>query len=417
MPKKILISAAIIFTSLTLGMGQSLYLNEIGSKDSLFSYTLEEQRDFWVQVPENFDPESAQKYPVVYVLDGGVHLKAVSTVHSYYWGGHMPEMILVGISNSRHRSRDLTTSKIGARQGAAFTQESGGAEDFTRFIAEELIPHIEATYPVSSYRTLIGHSYAGLFTIHMLMKHSDLFENYMAIDPSLDWDNQKLLKHSKELLSTKDFSGKSLFISLSGQLHMQNSDITLENVMQDTTDYTLFARSIIEFTSAAQENEKSGLNLQWKFYENDFHGTVSLPSILDGLVYLFNWYPIENTDRFNSPETPLVELMQIIRNRENKLKNHFGYFVPPFEEGLLNMLGYMNLEWGQTQKSLAFFELCLEYFPESANAYDSLADYYEAQGDYANALSHVTKAHQLSGSDYHGNRMKELQEKNNNKPL
>ena len=377
MTKKILISITILFSIYVQGTSQATYLDIVGTRDSLFSNTLEEQRIFWVQLPENFDPESKQKYPVIYVLDGEVHLKAVYTVLSYYWGGYMPEMIVVGISNWDHRTRDLTTSEIETRRGAAYNQESGGAENFTRFIEEELIPYTEANYPVSSYRTLIGHSYAGLFTIYLLMNHSDLFNNYIAIDPSLDWDNQKLLKHSRELLSTREFEGISLFMSLSGQLHMQNSDITIENVMQDSSDYTLFARSIIDFSNAIKENPKCGLNFHWKFYEKDLHGTVSLPSILDGLKFLFSWYPIENTDMFNSPDTPLDELIQIIRNREHKLKDHFGYFVPPFDEELLIMLGYMNLEWGQAQKSLAFFQLALEYYPDSAEALKNIEELKE----------------------------------------
>jgi len=377
MTKKILISITILFSIYVQGTGQSAYLDIVGTRDSLFSNTLEEQRIFWVQLPENFNPESKQLYPVVYVLDGAVHLQAVSTVLSYNWGGFMPEMIIIGISNRNNRTRDLTTSEIQTRRGAAYNQETGGAENFTLFIEKELIPYVEASYPATTYRTLIGHSYAGLFTINMLMNHSDLFNNYIAIDPSLDWDNQKLLKHSRELLSTGDFNGKSLFMSLSGQLHMQNSDITIENVMQDSSDYTLFARSIIDFSNAIKENPKVGLNFHWKFYEKDLHGTVSLPSILDGLKFLFEWYPIENTDMFNSPDTPLDELIQIIRNREHKLKDHFGYFVPPFDEELLIMLGYMNLEWGNPQKSLAFFQLALEYYPDSAEAMKNIEELKE----------------------------------------
>ncbi|MCK5694591.1 MAG: alpha/beta hydrolase [Bacteroidales bacterium] len=374
MRKTILIILAIIFSVFEYGVAQSTQLYEIGTKDSLYSNTLEEQRVIWVQLPESYRQESEQLYPVIYVLDGAVHFQAVSTVLSYNWGGFMPEMIIVGISNRNNRTRDLTTSEIQTRRGAEYNQETGGAENFTLFIEKELIPHIEASYPATTYRTLIGHSYAGLFTINMLVKHSDVFDNYLAIDPSLDWDEQKLLNQSKEILSTRDYHGKALFMSLSGQLHMQNSDITIENVMQDSSDYTLFARSNIEFSNFVTKNEHNGLSYQWKFYEQDLHGTVSLPSILDGLKFLFNWYPIENTDMFNSPDTPTDELIQMIRKREKKLKDHFGYKVPPFDEELLIMLGYMNLEWGNPQKSLALFQLALEYYPDSAEALKNIKE-------------------------------------------
>jgi predicted alpha/beta superfamily hydrolase len=91
MTKKILISITILFSIYVQGTGQSSYLDIVGTRDNLFSNTLEEQRIFWVQLPENFNPESKQKYPVIYVLDGEVHLKAVYTVLSYYWGGYIPK--------------------------------------------------------------------------------------------------------------------------------------------------------------------------------------------------------------------------------------------------------------------------------------------------------------------------------------
>ena len=200
-------------------------------------------------------------------------------------------------------------------------------------------------------------------------------------------------------------------MSLGGQLHMQNSDININNVMQDTSEYTLFSRSNIEFYKVANENKQKDLNVSWKFYESDLHGTIPLPSIRDGLIDLFNWYPIEGTYQFNDPETPKEVLVQLIRNREKKLAAHFGYSVPPFPEDLLNMLGYMNLDWGKLEKSLAFFQLNIQYFPNSANAYDSISDYYASQNDYKNALKYVTKAYEISKIDYYKQRMEEFRNK------
>ncbi len=41
------------------------------------------------------------------------------------------------------------------------------------------------------------------------------------------------------------------------------------------------------------------------------------------------------------------------------------------------MLGYMNLEWGETQKSLAFFQLALEYYPNSEEALQNIEELQE----------------------------------------
>ena len=46
------------------------------------------------------------------------------------------------------------------------------------------------------------------------------------------------------------------------------------------------------------------------------------------------------------------------------------------------MSGYMSMDMGKPEKALMYFQLNTEYFPNDANAYDSLADYYEAQKGY-----------------------------------
>ncbi len=382
---------------------QSTYLTEIGKHDSLYSNVLNENKDFWVQYPEFFNPEL--KYPVVFILDGGRDLPTVVNTHKYYSGGFFPEMIMIGISNAENRTRDLTTSKVTNRRGRPFRGESGGAEAFMEFLKSELIPYVEQNFPVTNYRTLIGHSYGGQFAINALLNHTEVFHNYLAIDPSLDWDNQKLLKKAKQILAEKRFDGRSLFMSLGGQLHMQNNQITIENVMQDTSEYTLFSRSNIELSQLIESNNSNGLKSTWRFYKDDLHGTVSLPSIIDGLKYFFTWYPIEGTDKFNDPATPIQVLVDLVKSRARKLESNFGYVTPPFDESLFNMLGFMNMDMGNPEKSLTFFNMAIKYYPNSASAYDSVADYYIAEKNYQEALKNVKKAYQISGSEFHQKRI------------
>jgi len=389
------------------------FLQKIGVLDSLYSKTLKEYRDIYVQLPANYNPNSDEKYPVVYILDGEVFLPTVSDVQNYYSGGFTPEMVLIGISNSNNRMRDLTTSKIKTMYGMPFNDENGEAANFIKFIETELIPFVEKKYPVTNFRTLIGHSYGGLFTIYTLIHHPQLFSNYLAIDPSLDWDDQKLINESQEILSSQNYKRKSLFMSLSGQLHNQNPQVTIDNVMQDTSDITLFARSNITFSNIVKQSKENELAFEWKFYPKDIHGTIPFPSIMDGLIFDFEWYQWENTDRFNSPDTPKEELFKMVKYREKKLQNHFGYSVPPYPEEILNMSGYMNLDMEQPEKAKMFFEFLLEYFPKSANAYDSMADYYERNNDYKNALKFVTKAYEINANDYYKQRIEELKEKIN----
>jgi predicted alpha/beta superfamily hydrolase/uncharacterized protein YozE (UPF0346 family) len=389
------------------------YLSKVGVLDSIYSDILKESREIYIQIPSSYSTEKKQRYPVVFILDGEIFFPTVSDMQNYYSGGFTPEMVLVGISNDKNRTRDLTTSTVTTKYGIPFNEKNGGANNFIKFIEKELIPFMENKYPVTNFRTLIGHSYGGLFAIYTLLNHPHLFANYLAIDPSLDWDDQKLLMEAKGLLTTHKYENKSLFMSLSGQLHMQNSKITLDNVMQDTTEFTLFARSNIAFSNLIRQNAKNGLAFDWKFYPKDLHGTIPFPSIMDGLISLFEWFQMENTDKINSFDTPKEELFGIIKYREKKLKDHFGYSVPPYPEELLNMSGYMNMDMQKPEKAKMYFEFAIEYYPKSTNAYDSMADYYEAQLDFANAIKFVNKAFELSNNDYYLKRIDDLKRKNN----
>ncbi|WP_296383580.1 alpha/beta hydrolase-fold protein [Winogradskyella sp.] len=379
--------------------------------DSLYSKTLKSSRDFWVKLPDNYNPKSNTKYPVIYLLDGFSLKSSLEAVYTNYWGHYLPHMILVGISNRTNRTRDLTISKIESRRGSSMQTESGGAEVFTMFIKNELIPHINKTYPTTNHRTLIGHSYAGLFTINTLINHTDLFTNYIAIDPSLEWDNQKLVIEAKEKLKNKDFNRKSLFVALAAeQLNMQDESVTIDNVMKDESGFSLFARSIIDFSEFAITQKQNKLNFKWKVYPEDLHGTVPLPAMRDGLVSLFEWFQFKSPQKYNNPETSIDEIRVLLNKQEAIYTKHFGYKTPPMVEELFIGYAYMNLQMEQPEKSFLFFDMAIKYYPESANAYDAMADYYIAKKNNKKAIEFLEKAYQISNSNYHKEKLDSLKE-------
>ena len=377
--------------------------------DSIYSNILEESRDYWVKLPDNYNPNSGMKYPVVYLLDGFSLRNSLETVYENYWGHYLPQMILVGISNRTNRTRDLTTSQIKMRRGSVMNAETGGAEKFTQFIEIELIPFIDKTYPTTPYRTLIGHSYAGLFTINTLINYSHLFNNYIAIDPSIEWDNKKLLIQAKEKLETKNFKGKSLFVSLAAeQLHMQDEKVTIDNIMEDTTEFSLFARSIMDFSTFATTQKQNGLNFSWKVYPEDLHGTVPLPTIRDGLVFHFKWFQFRSPQKYNNPNTSIATISELLTKQEEIYTSHFGYPSPPMVEELFLGYGFMNMQMGQPDKALMFFEKSIHYYPKSVDGYGAIAEYYESKEEYQKALEYALKAFELDRSDYYGDMVERL---------
>ncbi len=405
-----IITILFCLSATVLSQAKSPFLRQIGIPDSIHSSVLDEHRRFYVQLPDGYRSNNEKNYPVIYVLDGEVLLPAVANVHNFYNGGFLPESVIIGVSNDRNRLRDLTVSEVTSMWGRPIERENGQADQFLEFIRTELIPYVESKYPVTKYRTLIGHSHGGSFTLNALLKDQNTFRNYLVIDPSVEWDDLSILKAFQKRATEISFEGKTLYLTMSGQLHMADPSITLENLMNDSTHFTQFSRAILRFKEELEKNP-SGIVFEWKFYPMDLHGTIPLPSIMDGLISIFSWYQMENTYKINDSGTPKETLYAIVRHRENKLKEKFGYFEPPYPADLLTMSGYMNMDMQQFEKAKMYLDFAIEYYPRNANSYDSMADYYDRLNDLNTALIYVKKAFDLSGSNYHKQRMKILSER------
>ena len=192
---------------------------------------------------------------------------------------------------------------------------------------------------------------------------------------------------------------------------MQKPGMTLDEMKEDTTDFTLFGRSNIAFSEVLNQNKQNELAFEWKFYPRDLHGTIAFPSIMDGLISVFQWYQMEEIEKFNIPTTSAKELTRVIRYRQKKLETYFGYAVPPYPAFLFNMSGYMSMDNEQMERAKMFFDFGIEFYPDSPNTYDSMADYFERNEDYANAIKYVKKAFELNNDDYYTERIEALKKK------
>lgn len=186
----------------------------IGETFKIDSVVLDEQRTINVFLPSGYKQTTGQRFPVMYMLDGGLgedFLHIAGLLHISALNGTMPPFILVGVENTERR-RDLTgpTEVASDREIAP---RVGGSAAFRRFIAEELIPRIERDYRCTERRAVVGESLAGLFVIETLMQQPDLFDTWIAVDPSLWWNDEFLLKHQTELLSQGDRQQDRLFMA------------------------------------------------------------------------------------------------------------------------------------------------------------------------------------------------------------
>jgi predicted alpha/beta superfamily hydrolase len=385
----------------------------IGKIDSIQSNILNEKRKIWVYVPGDgaIDIYAKKRYPVVYLLDGDGHFSSVvgmiqqlSTVN-----GNMicPEMIVVAIPNT-DRTRDLTPTHIDVDppyMDSTSSKTSGGGEKFISFIEKELMPYIESNYPTEPYKMLIGHSFGGLMVMQTFVHHTNLFNSYICIDPSMWWDKQTLLKETKLVLKDKNFQGTSLFLGIANTMP---DGMNINKVINDTTADTRHIRSILKLKSYFEQNKHNGLKFNSKYYNEDSHGSVPLITEYDALHFIFNFYPLKLTQKdFTDTTTALLDKFE---KHYSAISKKMGFNVK-LSEDQINSMGYEALGSKHFKKAERFFKYNIENYPESFNVYDSIGDYYDAIGDKPNTIKFYEKALSIKENPDTRKKLKIIQEK------
>jgi len=386
----------------------------IGKTDSLYSKLIKEERTVWVHLPRSATDTffSRQHYPVLYLLDGDAHFFSVAGMIQQFseinGNSICPEMIIVGIPNT-DRQRDLTPTHTGTNffGDSIGVNTSGGGEIFMSFIEKELIPHIDSLYPTAPYRIFIGHSLGGLTVMNTLIHHPQLFNAYVAIDPSMWWDQQKLLKQGGTALTQERFNGKTLFLGIANTM---SPGMDTAMVRKDTTGNSIHIRSILLLADALKKGNGNGLRWKYKYYNEDNHGSVPLISEYDGIRFIFNFYTFQFANLLFDKKISAAIAVDSVTRHYKYVSEEMGYTVLP-PESYLNNLGYGFLQNKMNEKAFAFFELNINVYPKSGNVYDSMGDYYVATNDKEKAIDYFRKALAINGNTETKEKLEKLEQK------
>lgn len=188
----------------------------LGETFVIASAVLDEARRINVYRPTVYGTPVDGPLPVLYMPDGGadedfIHVAGLLQVSVS--NGTMRPFLLVGIENTARR-RDLT-GPTSDPEDLKVAPAAGGSAAFRRFIRSELMPVIDARHATTGETAIVGESLAGLFIIETLFREPDLFDTYIAFDPSLWWNDAELLaaaaKHADVL------AGRALYLANSSQ--------------------------------------------------------------------------------------------------------------------------------------------------------------------------------------------------------
>ncbi|MCR9173923.1 MAG: alpha/beta hydrolase-fold protein, partial [bacterium] len=239
----------------------------IGDRVTTTSKIMDEERILNVYLPQSYSADSAKTYPVIYLLDGSahedfIHIAGLVQFGSFPWINMIPESIVVGIENV-DRTRDFTSDTRDSLHKAEYP-EMGGSDKFIRYLDSEVFSYVESNYNTTPERTLIGQSFGGLLATEILMKHPNMFQNYIIISPSLWFDYESYL-----------------------DLEMKEAEHDLNiyvGVGEEGKEMKSVAKKLRrKLSKEIEENDQ----LYWGFFKENDHGDVLHLAVYDAFEHMF----------------------------------------------------------------------------------------------------------------------------------
>jgi predicted alpha/beta superfamily hydrolase len=254
-----------------------------------YSAILDREMLIHIKLPSSYYSNPEKVFPGWYFTDANRSFPLVEGIINIFDlpGSDQQGLVLIGIGYKirdmgdwgAFRTQDLTPTNVPAQDsswsanlsnltGRTYEVKTGGAGKFLEFIEKELIPFVESNYRVSSAnRGIGGYSYGGLFSLYVLLKKPELFNNYYAGSPSIGYDNGVLFNYEQEYAATHKDMEVKLFMS-AGSLE---GPWMLDNMKK--------------MTDVLKSRNYPGLKLETRVFPDEWHQSCPPTSIT--LAYRF----------------------------------------------------------------------------------------------------------------------------------
>ncbi len=247
-----------------------------GVQRRMQSAVLHEERTLLIRLPFDY-ATSDKRYPVLFKLDGGgyIFVQTVGAVGYLADNDHgVPDHIVVGIVNT-NRVRDMDPDK--------------GADNFLRFLKDELLPFIDANYRTNGFRILCGQSASSFFTVYSLLREPEAFDGYVLSSFGLAPKGTGRQRLEQELRKAPARTKPR------GFLYVAHGKVdTYDPNGARTHNAVLFLDTLSQATSAT-------LRIKQRTYEDEGH--VPFPTIYDALRWIYTPDATTAAGK-SSPETP-----------------------------------------------------------------------------------------------------------------
>ena len=261
------------------------------------------KRELLIYTPSEYFDQS-RSFEVVYVLDAQYRefFDAVHTTIAFQNNGLRP-MIVVGIA-SPYRNIDFLPTNVHPETVQEQYGELGGADDFSDFIENSVMPYVDKNYRTIPTKIGIGHSNGGTFMNYTMIKKPELFDVIFSIDANFNYDKGQLvdlIKNQSTFKNSLDFY-YTCYQPNMGDLWIENSKRFNESL----------SKSI-------------GVQMVQEFFESETHNSVYHIGVMNAFkaYFKFQFFDVQN----------LVEYLKDLESKEDftLIKNELLHMAVVFK--------------------------------------------------------------------------------------
>lgn len=263
----------------------------------------------YVAKPEWAGDPPPEGFPVIYLNDADfIFHTFADTLLMQAVGLELKPAYLVGIGYgkdwayaSRARCADLLPTQpdaatLAGLEASPITQGAiyGDAENFHRFMIEELRPLIDATYATDRRNNILwGDSFGGLFALHVLFNHPAAYQTYLVGSPSINWSGGAILDDEIKLaapVAAGEVAPRVLFTL--GELEEKLAEhvpvhpgVTREQMQEMLTSFAMVTNALALADRLRALEAPAPCEVEAIVFENETHLSVFPAAISRGLRF------------------------------------------------------------------------------------------------------------------------------------
>lgn len=369
--KKFGLQFLLLFITIS-GFSQNITIEKFKSAELVGERSNE--RILKIYVPESFKTDSTKVYPLAIILDAE-HLFDVYVANAKLFASKdkAPEQIVVGVYQNQNGER-----KSDSQVNIETNLLSESSSKFYKFLKKELVPHIEDTYRISQFKTIVGNTITGNFINYFLVEENPLFDAYVNINPSFPPGMSGLFQGKIPSLSSKVwyYMNSGIYNGEKKNESIKKIHYILENV----------------------ENE----NFTYKFDKLDTSTKVSSigQAMATAHAHIFEMYSSISKEEFNTNIADLspAEAIEYLEKKYVEIQYLFGANIKIRQRDIFAVEALvLDKENGDYLEE--FGRMINRLYPESPIGDYYIGQYYETGNDFKQALKYYKNGYAKISSD------------------